>query len=100
MIDIKNYNHEMMTISAEEQVWTDKDCEDLKKQNVIYNKGCFALQIVPSSRPEFSPLVRLGVEDDGTIKFTPNSETFSCHWIDDLITVLEKAKEHLAKEDA
>ena len=97
MIDIIKYNHETMKIYAEEQIWTDEDCKQLKKHNIIYNKGCFAIQIVPSSRPEFSDLVRIGVEDDGTISFTPNSETFSCQWIDDLILVLEKAKECLGE---
>lgn len=73
-------------VAADEQCFTEKDCENLwRKERIYYKRGVFAIMV--TERKNTHPLCTLGVEDDGCICFTPISTCFDAGWLDDLIKV-------------
>ena len=83
-------------IKAPNQVWTDELISKMEEDdNVIYHKGVFGIRIIP--RISNNPLFVLLNEDDGYLSTNhhPFPETFDMYWADDLISVLEDAKEYV-----
>lgn len=80
---------------APDQNWTDEVIQKLRKQGVIYHKGVHAIRIIERENAE--PFFELLGEDDGHL-FSLDSNyphTFSSSWSNDLISVLEDAKEYV-----
>ena len=75
-------------IEASEQYWPDEDLEWLKKHNIYYNKGTFAIKVI--DRGKSNPLLQIGIEDDGYLHFK-ESLKFDAGWADDLKNVLDMA---------
>lgn len=103
---------EELCISAEDQWWNPEALKELREEyNIIFmssGRGCKPILVIP--RENESPLVAIGVEDDGTVYFKRDdygnyANSFDSGWIDSLIADLKAAKEFIkdikeGKEDA
>lgn len=100
--DDRVFYPEMLGISAEDQWWNGEALKELRDEhNIIFMSsgvGCIPIMVIP--RENESPLVAIGVEDDGTVYFKRDdygnyANSFDSGWIDSLIADLQAAKEFI-----
>lgn len=100
--DERVFYPELLGISAEDQWWNKEALAELRDTyNIIFmssGRGCKPILVIP--RENESPLVAIGVEDDGTVYFKRDdygnyANSFDSGWIDSLIADLQAAKEFI-----
>ena len=77
-----------------DDIYTDSGIKELWDKHKILHEGVFGIQIIP--RENYNPIIKLGMEDDGTIFFHDKSPEFDSYWLDSLIKLLEMTKEKIA----
>ena len=91
--------------SAYDQCWDDATLKELwDEHNIIFMPdgidAVHAVMII--EREEESPLIAIGVEDDGTLyferKYGQFKHGFDVHWIDSLVKTLLKAKRGIEED--
>jgi hypothetical protein len=102
--DERVFYPETLGISAEDQWWNAEALKELRDEyNIIFmssGAACNPILVIP--RENESPLVAIGVEDDGTVYFKRDdygnyANSFDSGWIDSLIADLQAAKEFIKK---
>ena len=88
---------EPMMFCAEEQCWDDATLKQLREEhNIIFKtSGHGVMPVMILNKDSQYPLLVLGSEDDGTIRFQRKygslRNTFSPYWVKSLIADLEEA---------
>lgn len=88
--------------SAYDQHWDDATLKELwEKHRIIFmpDRKDAVHPVMVIERKGESPLIAIGVEDDGTLYFDRSngcfSHAFDSYWIDSLVKTLLKAKEEI-----
>ena len=94
----RNEKENYTLVMADNQRFTQEDCERLwKEEKIYYNQGVFAMMI--QERKNNSPLCILGIEDDGNISFSKENTRFDIYWLQDLINVTNGIATAIARKE-
>lgn len=69
-----------------DQEWTREALEELRREHGVYFRPDSVVGVMRRGK-----LLRLGMEDDGTLSFGPESPCFHVHWARGLAAELEEA---------
>lgn len=84
-----------ISISADDQTWTQDDFESLREDyDIIFDGGIAAFWI--EKRKNYPPLIHVMIEDDGLLSWdSDHDKRFDAGWLDDWKKVIEKTQAHI-----